>query len=452
MHPPGRIITGMDAADRDMLTAFYRNVILDPIHPDDPRYVDLYEKSGIIDDDPVTGLVDTIELTPGSSTQLLSGYRGSGKTTQLLRLKRRLEAAGYVVCMVDVEDYLNTAVPVDITDFLVALAGSLDDSISYDHGLPAGGERRGFWTRAVELLGRVHITGLEVGSPLTPVKLKADIKESTEFADRLRQVMAASLSTLVTEVAGFVDESVKALLQAHPDSPGVVFLIDSVEHYRGTSTTEIEVQASIERLFGNHSEKLQFSNLHILYTVPPYLKVRIPSVASYYEPGAELQIVPAVKVRNVDGTDNGPGLEALQRLVEKRGPWQQVVGEDQLRDLLLASGGHLRDLLRIWQQLLRRARRADALPVAQELVQSALDGLSREMLPVADTDALRLWRIHLEHDSPLDDLAGLPSFARLLDTHLVLCYRNGKEWYDVHPLIEKDIETQVERIGRRSSS
>ena len=31
--------------------------------------------------------------------------------------------------------------------------------------------------------------------------------------------------------------------------------------------------------------------------------------------------------------------------------------------------------------------------------------------------------------------------TRFLDTHVVLYLKNGEEWYDVHPLIRKEVAT-----------
>src|SRR5205823_4179041 len=62
-RPPGRPYHPVvDPDDREMITAFFRNVILDPIDPDDQRYVELYEDPRLLRDDPVTALADTIEL------------------------------------------------------------------------------------------------------------------------------------------------------------------------------------------------------------------------------------------------------------------------------------------------------------------------------------------------------------------------------------------------------
>lgn len=36
----------------------------------------------------------------------------------------------------------------------------------------------------------------------------------------------------------------------------------------------------------------------------------------------------------------------------------------------------------------------------------------------------------------MDDL---PQLARFFDTNLVLNYRNGEDWYDVHPLLADEL-------------
>ena len=41
--------------------------------------------------------------------------------------------------------------------------------------------------------------------------------------------------------------------------------------------------------------------LHVVYTVPPYLKVRYSNLGALYEPGG-IYVLPALKLHNRDGT------------------------------------------------------------------------------------------------------------------------------------------------------
>jgi hypothetical protein len=63
-----------------------------------------------------------------SSGQLLSGFRGAGKSTELRRLRRDLTQAGYLVVLFDVFDYLSPSAPIDISDFGIVIAGAATSS------------------------------------------------------------------------------------------------------------------------------------------------------------------------------------------------------------------------------------------------------------------------------------------------------------------------------------
>jgi len=52
-------------------------------------------------------------------------------------------------------------------------------------------------------------------------------------------------------------------------------------------------------------------------------------------------------------------------------------------------------------------------------------------------------RVAETHSAALEKSDRLPDLARFLDTHMILCYRNGHEWYDVHPLIAEVVRDQA---------
>jgi hypothetical protein len=441
--------------ERNQLQQFYGQLSLDPLEPGDSRYVPLYADNA--DEDPVVALGEAIELSPGGSTQLLSGYRGAGKSTELRRLQKSLTESNYAVVLIDVEDYLNTAAPVDIVDFLLALGGAFEAGAERGGALPTGGGRRHFWDRVGDLLSRIQVDSTKVALPGNLAEVQLSLKGSSEFTARLRENLSGSLGALVADLRAFVADVIKDILN-HSKAVAVVLLVDSVEHFRGTLTTDADVQASIENLFFNQADNLQFENLHVVYTVPPYLKTRAGGVAALYRPGTPLQVIPAVKVKPREGFNSeSHGLIALRSVVEQRGDWEFLLGDNEpgteqnpLNRLCLASGGHLRDLIRLLQEITRRGLRVDSLPVPDRILAGAIDQIAREFLPIADDDAQALWRVHEDHDSPLESISGgLTTLSRFLDTHLLLCYRNGREWYDIHPLIVDDVYSQIGRIRER---
>jgi hypothetical protein len=177
---------------------------LDPYSPTETRYVALDEAGrGAVDE-----LRATIELAFDTTTQLLSGPNGSGKTTELLRLRGELREHGYLVTMVNIKDYVNESSPVDITEFLIALALAAHDA----YGLPVGTQKPSFTSRLADLLKRlkldVEVAGvkvaasgdsLSVGVPgvSAGVSLKSELKSSEPFVNELR----AKLSYRTTSVS-----------------------------------------------------------------------------------------------------------------------------------------------------------------------------------------------------------------------------------------------------------
>lgn len=176
------------------------------------------------------------------------------------------------------------------------------------------------------------------------------------------------------------------------------------------------------------------------------IKVLYPGLSSLYEPGG-VQMLLTLKVSERDDAKPfEPGIDILTRVVAARareagGEWSALLIEEQLRRVCLKSGGHLRDLLRVLADVLRRV---PSLPAADEVVERSLSTARNEFLPIADEDARWLAQIANEHGVALSGVDKLAELARFLDTHLVLCYRNGEEWYDVHPLIRDTVLSQAE--------
>jgi hypothetical protein len=161
-------------------------------------------------------------------------------------------------------------------------------------------------------------------------------------------------------------------------------------------------------------------------------------------------VLPAIKVQvKKDGSECAAGIDALKKVITARGDWMRLLGTpERLHSLIMSSGGHLRDLLRILAEIIRRA---DRLPVSDHSIESAVNQIKNESLPIADQDAVWLARIASTNRASLAVASQLPDLARFLDTHLVLCYRNGDEWYDVHPLIREEVEAQSLDVARRAA-
>ena len=442
----------MNLDDRVFLRDFFRELSDKPLDPGDPRYVPLYEDAAMAGDDPVELMARAIEWTPGESVQLLSGFRGTGKSTELMRLQQRLQAQGYQVFRSDIEDYLNLSVPVDICDFLMAICGAFSDAVAEDGPLANHPTHESYWQRLANFLTRTEFGDLSAdlgisvptGTGAVSTAIKANLKSDPSFKQRLQKRMEGHLGALVRDVREFLGTCVSNLKSCLGSEREIVLLIDSIEHFRGTLVNVQEVQSSVEGLFVSHSEKLHLPHLHVVYTVPPYLKIRHSNLGALYEPGG-VHNLPAVKLRGRDEEPIPQAFDAMERVVRARGDWSRLLGDRAVLDQLIAnSGGHLRDLLRLLAEVLRRA---SSLPVPGSTVEAAIHQMRTEFLPIADEDARWLAAIHRSHQTALPNQDKLPELARFFDTHLALCYRNGDEWYDVHPLIAEHVLEQADGAG-----
>lgn len=462
----------MEQEQEQFLGDFFRAVTDRPLefkdHQRSPYYVPLYEDPHLAPHDPVGLLARAIQWTPGESVQLLSGFRGCGKSTELRRLQAHLRDKGYKVVLCDIEDYIGLSQPVDISDFLMAVAGAFGDGLLEEGYLEGDPAKEGYWARLTHFLKRteVQLSDVSLGGELggsaklddqnqATAKLSAAVKLSLKtdpsFRQKLQKAMAGHLGTLVSDVRSYIEGCVKKVKARHGQEAEVVLLVDSMEHIRGTSTNAAAVQSSVETLFASHSDKLHLPYLHVVYTVPPYLKVLYPNIGSLYAPGG-VQVLPSLKLRERKGPQAfEAGLDLFARVIAARGDWRRLLGPDRklLDGLSYYSGGQLRDFLRLFAEILRRAYR---VPVPEETVTAAVRQIQSEFLPLAEADVLWLRRIAETQEPALPDQARLPDLARFLDTHLVLCYRNGEEWYDVHPLVADVVKEQAEAIAKRAAA
>lgn len=426
---------------------FFRAIDDAALEQDDPRYVRIYEGESASGRDPVELLAEAIRFSAGQSIQLLSGFRGTGKTTELKRLASVLLREGYHVVFLDMDDYLNMSTPVDISDFLMAVAGAFGEALKAPEHADEDLRSEGYWARAVTFLTKTKLALPEMSAS----GIKLNLKNDESFKQKLQKHLEGHIGAMVADVRKFFEECVKALRARHGDEAEVVVIVDSVEHLRGTLTNAGRVQESVEILFSAHAEKLALPYVHLVYTVPTYLKALSMGIGMQYGLGA-VPIFPAIKIHDRrEGLVHAPGVEALKKIVAARkSDYPRLLGptDELLERLILMSGGNIRDLLRLLREVIRRAK---VLPASESVVEDAIDQMRTEFLPISEEDAQWLALIAENHGAELDSVKRLPDLARFFDTHVVLCYRDGPEWYDVHPLIRDHVMAQARATRARKA-
>lgn len=416
----------------ELLNQFFNNLEDKPLEPTDDFYYPFLEDT---DDDPIAELDNRIRLSQSQSVNLFTGQRGSGKSTEFRRLKKILNGKGCEVFLLDMQEYMNLTTPVEISDFLIAIMTALSEEVEQrfkqaPHQRAYLEQLGDFFTSEIKL-GEIEISGI-----------KASLKDDPSFKKRLQDGMKGHIARIVKDAHGFAQEVVELIRSEKKDKDKkVVVLVDSVEKLRGVGAEGADaVYKSVENLFSGFASSLQIPMLHIVYTIPPYLTPLAPGLGRQL--GANLGCtLPCVHVRTRENGTDDDGLKIMREFVRRRcpQPWEEIFHQTKLDKLAKASGGDLREFFRLIRDSLVKASTKNIYPIPDAVIERTLNHARREMLPIAQTDKDWLIKINASKDAELENMADLPALARFFDTKLVLNYRNGDDWYDVHPLLCEEI-------------
>lgn len=405
-------------------------------------YVDSIHGGG--DGDPVVELAAQIDFSHSAGAYLFTGNRGTGKTTELMRLAKRLKSIGCEVFYVDMTDYLSLTQRIEVTDFLISMVGALSEKVSARFGVEVG--QANFFARAWSFLqSKVDFDGLAL--PAGPMEFKAALRTTRTFTEELQERTRSHVQELVQQAREFVLE-VAELIRKRRGDPDmkIVLIVDSVERLRGSGTPEqihAVFQSAVE-LFSSDAELLRFMGMSMVYTVPPYLQALAGRLGSLYA-GGRVYALPSIHVYECcPGPGETPrrsneGLAKMLEIVDRRySERSEFFSDAQLRRVAESSGGDLRDYFRMLRLAITGASNS-GIPAADEVLRRAEDAVRSDMPVIADDDRAWLRRIEHEHRPGLPSLAKIPDFARLQQGGYVLQYRNGEDWHAVHPLLRKEL-------------
>lgn len=409
----------MALSDRDYRKAFYAAV--DQRQALDDRqatfYVPIYDLPALRHLDLVGRMRDAIDFRPTQSVQLLSGFRGSGKTSELLRLRDDLSAAGYTTAFMDIDDYANTELPLDLAIFPVALAAGFAAALGRTQG---EGPIRRLW----DFLKRVRVevdTTATVDVGLIQAEFKGVVRDDESFARRTREAFTQNRRAFREEFHRFFADCTDGI----DVGQGVVFIVDSIDHFRGRAETFDDVRESVERAFSELSDDLCLPNVHVVYTVPVYVQA----------PNLEVrQDVLNVRVADKDGNPDPVGLDAMRQVLARRAPDGDLerLGPGVER-LLLHSGGLFRDLLRLTGLTLLQA---NSLPPTSQAMDQADALLRNDYRTTLSREQVQLMhQVHKTHDL-IPSVQQWPDAMSLIASGALMRYPNGTDpWYGVHPLL-----------------
>jgi tRNA uridine 5-carbamoylmethylation protein Kti12 len=424
-----------------------------PLEPGDPAYVDCTSVRG--DDDITVDLGRTITDAQRKTCQIYSGHRGGGKSTELKKLKKWLEERGFFVvyfaAATDDAGDLNLK-DTEYSDILLACARNIIDGLKSLEGLDS--QPIAQWiAKSFEDLKTILSADIKIEELKTNVelqlsqfaKLTTAVRLEPQKRDQVRKLMldrAESLETALNDLLA------NARQKLPPGKRDLVVMADNLD--RISPVDRADGRTNHDEIFLDRADSLKSLNCHTIYTAPVsfVFSASASRLRDEYD-GVERLPMVTIADRNHQMLDDGYAKlrDVLARRVAKAAPDRSLVpdvfaDEDAVQRLCMASGGHMRELMRLVQESLKRI---DALPIGLKTVQRAIAEARETYL-----DAIRFedWEALMAVEQTKDSRNECEDRCRnLLFRLCVLEYREWDEetedkitWAAVHPLIRSSKE------------
>ena len=276
---------------------------------------------------------------------------------------------------------------------------------------------------ALKATGKAEVSGGIPGLLKLMVGLKSTLKTSADKKETLRTKIDQGITGFLNELNDIINHLQTQLRDQ--GRKGLVLIMDSLDRIipkpspdgRGNTHTD---------LFLDHADHLQAPRCHVVYTVPISIYFEQNLTTRYSMP----LILPMVKIRERGGSECDSALAAMEEAVQRRMNVETLFENPaDVRRLCLASGGHIRDLM----HLLRTACDYSDEQISTATVDRAIQVLTNNYdRLVKDADLPNLVRVYREKRLPSDR-----EYAMLPYHLLVLEYRNGGQWADVHPAVQR---------------
>ncbi|MCP4654484.1 MAG: hypothetical protein GY856_03585 [bacterium] len=146
-------------------------------------------------------------------------------------------------------------------------------------------------------------------------------------------------------------------------------------------------------------------------------------------------VVPAIRVRQQDGDTDPAGVEWMRSMLSRRGVGE-LFDSDATEHLIVQTGGILRDFLRVARESVLTAHMKHQERVTLEYATDVIQDFSLNMSRTVSSENLRL--LHAVHRA--GRAIGDSSFLQMIDSGQIIEYRNGANWYAVHPLLREAIQ------------
>ncbi len=441
---------------QDLLTQIYNAFKpSEPLKPTDSAYVDCREVRG--DGDILLDIGQAINFSEGQPTcQLYTGYRGVGKSTELLRLQEDLRSKGYSVVYFAADEEDIEPDNAEYTDILLACTRHILEDLK-DCGNPEPVRKwlQGRIKAFRDIIPELEVTGgsVELQNPQWGwipqfAKITASVRAVPSIRQKVRQELDAHTTTLIDALNEFIEDAKSKLPEPFTD---IVVIVDNLDRITYIKQGENAI-SNYDDIFIERSGQLKKLKCHVIYTIPIAMVYSSKSTLledNYDKP----QVLPMIMVKDRYGNVNDHGLAKMKEIICRRVDKMKLANRPEigkeiaraldsklfenaetLDQICLMSGGHTRNLMQYIQLAIKRTKQ---LPIKAREVKWAL---SQARDTYHNAIEPHQWDVLVQvaktKEKPNSDEHNLLLLNRSI---LEYCYLNEdgeiQRWFDIHPVI-----------------
>lgn len=386
---------------------------------------------------PIEDIYDMCLEQQDHSAMLLLGHKGCGKSTELNRMSIELEKNGYqvktIVCSTDLDlfNIVYSDLFILMGEALLTIAEESDCEIPED----ILESITNFWCQISEVtaMQEMAATSAEAGvTAKTPgilskalnifVKIKADLKYNEEIRKEYRRTISVRSSDWIRLLRQVAEAIAQKL-----DGRKPIIIFEDLDKLNPEDAWNV---------FYNYAAVLSGMPFPVIYTFPIGLSYdpRFSALEGYFIP----KTLPMIKIETIEGEKYEEGVNVIKEIVRKRTDLA-VFERGVLEQLIMYTGGSLRDLFHVINASAKRAVRRRSATVSMEDARIALEELKTSLTRrIEKKDYEFLENIYKGNKELIEDKGML---LKMLQASVVLEY-NGKRWHNVHPLVVQFFKDQ----------
>lgn len=371
-------------------------------------------------------------LSAGDAGKLIfTGHRGCGKSTLLAQLPRMMRDEALFVSFFSIADMVEMS-DVNHINILYAIALKLLSQATKQRIPIAESTKTTLQNWFSQTKSRVYTDELNQAMS-AGIDLFNFFTGKLQKEQKFREEIKETFERSVSELSKQIDLIAAAIFSATKRK--VLVIIDDLD--------KLDLPV-VKAIFQENVNALFSPNIRVIFTIPISV-IREPQIYGLLATRSNVILLPVMKFfpKDIAHAEHPQPIEAnvamLEKILHKRIP-DHLIEPHIVREIVLLSGGVLRELVRICRECCRECMLAidldpDAADVTinDEILAEAKKSLRNQYARPIGSNRFTLLAETYQNFTPPD--AEDEEFLELLHGLYVLEYENDDLWYDLHPLV-----------------